>query len=83
MASLEKILKENAFKAFETECICDDVIADGRTFSAPYGCLQRSKKYVDCVSALGSGKCVVREVIELIAKTKGKRKKSLDRYIST
>ncbi|GHT03964.1 hypothetical protein AGMMS5026_09230 [Endomicrobiia bacterium] len=41
------------------------------------------KKYVDYVSVLSGGKGVVREVIELIVKAKGKWKKSLNRYIST
>ncbi|MDR0820574.1 MAG: HAD hydrolase family protein [Endomicrobium sp.] len=88
IAALERILKENGFKTSETAYIGDDIIdipvlrVAGLSV-CPMDACEEVKKYVDYVSVLSGGKGVVREVIELIVKAKGKWKKSLDRYIST
>jgi 3-deoxy-D-manno-octulosonate 8-phosphate phosphatase (KDO 8-P phosphatase) len=85
MEALKKILGESGVDICEVAYIGDDLIdisvLKKAGFSAcPMDACQDVKKNVDYVSSFKGGEGAVREIIEIVMRSKGEWKKVLDRY---
>lgn len=84
-AALDAILHETGLMVSETAYIGDDIIdipvLSRAGFSiCPKDASDELKKHVDYISKLNGGEGIVREIIEIILKSKGYWKKILEKY---